>query len=293
MNTKEIKKSNVPSCFLITLLTLFSSLSLHAKENSDFRIFLNDLDTLLSDTTFEAEINHDFTQKKQSIQLNTIVLSNIKPTKSANKVIVAHLIKCKSNKTKSNTVVAKTGTKVEKKTVQQAPRLKKEYWTKLHFIESSAGKKLYRKRNKARSCKWTTTPCGHHQLSVRALKDIGCTSLKCRSAREDYKKSLSMSQQLAKINSVRMKKKGYKTLPDYQRYLVHQQGAYGLGKILDAKNGKKNLSKKTLRYMANNSPFSYKNLRRAGSKGAARKFLHFWKEKWDVKMSKRVASVVS
>lgn len=291
MNTKEIKKSNFPSCFLIALLALFSSLSLHAKENSDFKMFLNDLDTLLSDTAFEAEINHDFTQKKHRIKSKTIVLRKIESTKPAQKAIVAHHIKCtKNNKTQSNTVVAKNDTTTEKKTVQQASNLKNEYWNKLHFIESSAGKKLYRKRNKARSCKWTTTPCGHHQLSVKALKDIGCTSLKCRSAREDYKKSLSMSKKFAEINAQRMKKKGYKSLPHYQRYLVHQQGAYGLGKILDAQKGKKNLSKKTLRYMANNSPFSYKTLRRAGSKGAARKFLHFWKEKWDVKMSKRVAS---
>jgi len=167
---------------------------------------------------------------------------------------------------------------------------KNDYWDTLYFIESSAGKRLYRKRNKARSCKWTTTPCGHHQLSVIALKDIGCTSLKCRSAREDYKKSLSMSRKLEKINIKRMKKKGYNLLPDYQRYLVHQQGATGLGKILDASKGKKSLSKKTLRYMANNSPFSYKKLKNAGSRGAARKFLRYWKEKWSVKNNLLLAS---
>lgn len=176
-------------------------------------------------------------------------------------------------------------------TATSATKLSKNgYWDTLHFIESSAGKRLYRKRNKARSCKWTTTPCGHHQLSVIALKDIGCTSLKCRSAREDYKKSLSMSRKLELINIKRMKKKGYNALPDYQRYLVHQQGATGLGKILDASKGKKTLSKKTLRYMANNSPYSYKKLKNAGSRGAARKFLRYWKERWAVKNSLLLAS---
>jgi len=304
MKIAETPKFNI-SCLLILLVSLVSSLSVHAKDR-DFTIFLNDLDTLLSDSTLEDEINNN---KKSKIKPQKIAHKTIKPTlensaivpKTQNvikKKITAHHIKCKKEKNQTNLVKrinknSKEETNLivsKKKVVKETTDTQTAYWDQLHFIESSAGKRLYRKRNKARSCKWTTTPCGHHQLSVRALKDIGCTSLKCRSAREDYKKSLSMSKKLAAINSVRMKKKGYETLPSYQRYLVHQQGAYGLGKILDAFEGKKTLSKKTLRYMANNSPFSYKTLRRASSKSAARKFLRFWKEKWDVKMSKRVAS---
>ena len=289
MEIKELPQSNI-SCLLILLLSLLSTLSVHAKDR-DFTVFLNDLDTLLSKTTLESDINNNKSLLKTQKVAKKSTTSTPKIIKTVSiehteiqKKIIAHHIKCTDEK--QSVVIKEIKVTKEKPSIASNSKTNKEskttYWSKLHFIESSAGKKLYRKRNKARSCKWTTTPCGHHQLSVTALKDIGCTSLKCRLARENYKKSLAMSQKLAKINAVRMQKKGYKTLPDYQRYLVHQQGAYGLGKILDAKKGKKNLSKKTLLYMANNSPFSYKTLRRAGSKGAARKFLSFWKEKWDV-----------
>lgn len=225
-----------------------------------FKIVLNELNINYLNTSHR--INKIFSSKTQVN--NPTVLTQSKPNTTTHKNSKSQLAKTSNEKT--------------------------NYWNTLHFIESSSGKRLYRKRNKARSCKWTTTPCGHHQLSVQALKDIGCKSLKCRSARENYNKSLSMSIKLEQINSKRMKKKGYNSLPDYQRYLVHQQGATGLGRIMGASKGKKNLSKKTLKYMANNSPYSYKHLKRAGSRGAARKFLNHWEEKWKVNNSARVAS---
>ena len=167
---------------------------------------------------------------------------------------------------------------------------KTSYWKTVHALESSEGKRMYRPSNKSRSCKWTSTPCGHHQLSAIALKDIGCTSLKCRSARSDFKKSLAMSKKLEEINAKRLKKFGFDNLPDYQKYLAHQQGSAGIKIILKALQGKKRLSKNMLKMMANNSPYSYKHLRRQGSRAAARKFLRFWKEKWKVKSSRRIAS---
>ncbi len=293
MKIKETPRPHT-TCLLILLLSLLSSFSLHAKDR-DFTIFLNDLNTLLFDTALEAEINENNKAKNISYDSKPTLTSNrtLSVEKKENKKpVIADRIKCKDKKHSTVKTITNDNSNIasKSKTDNKKTDTKTTYWNKLHFIESSSGKKLYRKRNKARSCKWTTNPCGHHQLSVKALKDIGCTSLKCRSSRENYKNSLSMSKKLADINAKRMQKKGYKTLPDYQRYLVHQQGAYGLGKILDASKGKKSLSKKTLRYMANNSPFSYKILKRSGSRGAARKFLSFWKEKWDVKMSERVAS---
>lgn len=80
------------------------------------------------------------------------------------------------------------------------------YWQTVHSIESKQGKLLYRPRNKSRNCTYTTGPCGHHQLTVRALKDIGCKSLQCRKDRLDYNKSLSLSKKLLVLNEKRLKK---------------------------------------------------------------------------------------
>ena len=157
-----------------------------------------------------------------------------------------------------------------------------DFWSTLYSVESKQGARLYRPRNKAKSCAYTKAPCGHHQLSLQALKDIGCNSLQCRKDRENYAKSLAMSQRLQAINQKRLEKKGIKgTLPEYQRYLIHQQGAYGLKKIIAARDGKQTLSKAIFRHMANNSTYSFRSLKKMGSKLAAEKFLQHWKNKWD------------
>jgi len=155
-----------------------------------------------------------------------------------------------------------------------------DYWEIVYAIESSQGKLLYRKRNKARNCTWTTAPCGHHQLTVKALKDIGCTQLQCRKDRLNFSKSLEMSKKLLTLNEKRLAKNGYDRLQDYQRYLIHQQGATGLRIILAASEGKKLLTKSVKKNMANNSPFTYKSLRTMGDKRAANRFMSHWKNKW-------------
>ena len=155
-----------------------------------------------------------------------------------------------------------------------------DFWTTLHSIESKQGRLLYRPSNKNKNCSSTSSPCGHHQLSLQALKDISCTTRKCKSDREDYKKSLAMSKRFEAINLKRLKQAGFTNLPEYQQYLIHQQGAAGLKIILSASHGKKTLSRKLEKNMANNSPYSYKKLRKLGSKLAAKKFLHHWKQKW-------------
>ena len=158
--------------------------------------------------------------------------------------------------------------------------IKAEFWTTVYSIESKQGKLLYRPSNKNRNCDTTASPCGHHQLSLQALKDISCITSQCKRDREDFAKSLAMSKKLQAVNDKRLKKAGYINLPDYQKYLIHQQGASGLKTILASSKGKKLLSRNLKKNMAGNSPFSYKTLKRMGSKLAAKKFLKHWEKKW-------------
>lgn len=154
------------------------------------------------------------------------------------------------------------------------------YWQTVHSIESKQGKLLYRPRNKSKNCNNTSGPCGHHQLTVQALKDIGCNSLQCRKDRLDYNKSLKLSKKLLALNEKRLRKNGISKLQGYKKYLIHQQGANGIKNIIAATQGKKVLSKKIKKNMANNSPFSYKQLKSMGSKNAAKKFMQHWEKKW-------------
>ena len=155
-----------------------------------------------------------------------------------------------------------------------------DFWTTLYSVESKQGKLLYRPSNKNRNCETTSAPCGHHQLSLQALKDISCVTKQCKRDREDFKKSLAMSKQLQAINDKRLKKAGYADLPEYQRYLIHQQGASGLKRIIASSKGSKLLSRNLKKNMAGNSPYSYRALRKMGSKLAAKKFLQHWEKKW-------------
>ena len=74
------------------------------------------------------------------------------------------------------------------------PQIKPNFWTTLHSVESKQGRLLYRPSNKSRHCKTTSSPCGHHQLSLLALKDISCTTKQCMNDRENFEKSLAMSK---------------------------------------------------------------------------------------------------
>ncbi len=165
-----------------------------------------------------------------------------------------------------------------------------DYWTTLHSIESKQGKLLYRPSNHRKNCKTTASPCGHHQLSLQALKDISCSSNICMNDRENFTKSLAMSKQLQTINTRRLVKAGYTDLPDYQKYLIHQQGAAGLKVILSVSQGNKVLSQQIQNNMARNSPFSYKKLKILGSKLAATKFLQHWEKKWQNEKSLVITS---
>lgn len=155
-----------------------------------------------------------------------------------------------------------------------------DYWKTVHSIESKQGKLLYRPKNKARNCTYTLGPCGHYQLTVQALKDIGCVSLQCRKDRLNLHKSLKQSKQLLALNERRLKKFGLSNLKGHERYLIHQQGANGIKNIIAATKGNKKLSSTIKKNMANNSPYSYKQFKHMGSKNAANKFMQHWKHKW-------------
>ena len=170
---------------------------------------------------------------------------------------------------------------IELKTIEDRIVLKTpKYWEVVHSIESKQGKRLYRPKNKEKSCENTSAPCGHYQISAQALKDIGCNTDQCKTSRENLKLSLTMSKSLEKLNLGRLAEKGYSHLPDYQKYLIHQQGAAGIRKILDAQDGRHECSKRLIKNMANNSSFSYKTLKNYGSRLAAKKFLKYWENKW-------------
>lgn len=159
-----------------------------------------------------------------------------------------------------------------------------KYWEVVHSIESKQGEMLYRPRNKERSCVNTSAPCGHYQISTQALKDIGCITQQCKIDRESLPKSLAMSKTLENLNLKRLANKGYSHLPDFQRYLIHQQGATGIKLILEAQKGQYELGKRLIKNMANNSSYSYKVLKSMGSKLAAQQFLSYWENKWDTEI---------
>ncbi len=173
---------------------------------------------------------------------------------------------------------------------EQVSQIKPDFWTTLHSIESKQGRLLYRPSNHSKNCKTTPAPCGHHQLSLQALKDISCTTKRCMTDRENFKRSLAMSKKLQAINDKRLAKAGFTKLPEYQEYLIHQQGATGLKIILAASQGKKLLNKNIKKNMAGNSPYSYNNLKKFGSTLAARKFLQYWEKKWNNEKKLIIAS---
>ncbi len=200
----------------------------------------------------------------------------------------------------NNTIDRKTGTDLETEITyfqfsipsqnKQLTQVRPDFWTTLHSIESKQGRLLYRPSNQNKNCKTTPSPCGHHQLTLQALKDISCETKKCMSDRENFEKSLAMSKKLQALNDRRLAKAGFTSLPEYQQYLIHQQGAAGLKTILAASQGKKQLNKIIKKNMAGNSPYSYKSLKSLGSTLAAKKFLQHWEEKWQNEKKLVIAS---
>ena len=157
------------------------------------------------------------------------------------------------------------------------------YWKTLEEIESKSGKMLYRKGDK--SCATTKKACGYHQLTWMALKDIGCTSKDCLLNREVYSKSLQMAKKYETV----LKRYGC-SFDDYRRYLCWQMGASGISRIIKASKGKENLPRKIIRNMANNSLYTYRELRFLGSKKASISFLREWRERFE-NAQRRIAGI--
>ena len=172
-----------------------------------------------------------------------------------------------------------------------APKAKKvanikasNYWDILTEIESKSGKLLYRPQQvKSKSCLWVKNPCGWRQVGYKALVDIGEWTKQGTLDREDKEKSLAQAIKYRKHIS---KQCSYKQ--DYLQYLCHNQGATGIALILKANRVKKyNLPKRIIKNMANNSPFSKRTLRKTGG---AKKFLGYWRKKWEATRN-RIASI--
>ena len=149
------------------------------------------------------------------------------------------------------------------------------YWTAVEDIESKNGKLLYRPGDT--SCaKPNKRACGHHQLTFKALKDIGCTTPQCFLDRENYQKSLAMSKQFKRKQATY----GCAFNEPHKKYLSHQQGCRGIKTILKAQAGKSRIPRDILKNMANNSMYSYRQLKQLGHKKAAKAFLYEWRSRW-------------
>lgn len=229
----------------------------------------------VSSKHFDSEIEN--IEEEYSLFLT---LDSWKLKKKGNTVIKGAVVASKNNAIKPiviNNIIFKKNIN-KKVTFKNAAS---NYWKTVYAVESRQGLLLYRPGNKSKNCNRTRGACGHHQLTVDALKDIGCKSAQCKIDREDYSKSLKMSKKLLKLNEKRLLANGYGKLPEYQRYLIHQQGAAGIKAIIKASRGTRILSNKIKRNMANNSPYSYRKLKNMGSKDAANLFMRFWKNKWE------------
>jgi len=254
-----------------------SSINTRLKEGKQNPDWFSDVNYKLE--SINAELNElKIFEINKTNEINIVQQGHIKDDQEINQIeAIFDKLQVRSTivaTTKIDEALVKTET--DKKTITEP-----DYWTTLYSVETKQGLLLYRPKNKVKNCTVTSSPCGHHQLSVQALKDIGCKTTQCKKDREDFEKSLVMSKQLQALNDKRLKKAGITNLPEYQQYLVHQQGASGLKKLIAAHRGQKKLSKRMKKNMANNSPFSYKKLRKLSSKQAANKFMQHWKQKWE------------
>ena len=100
----------------------------------------------------------------------------------------------------------------------------------IHSIESTNGTNLYRPGDT--SCASTTKPCGHHQLSVQALKQVGY-------GHENYwllRTSLQWSQQRAQ-EYIDWLSKHYSLSTITQLYLAYNQGGGGIRTVINVSKG--------------------------------------------------------
>ena len=175
--------------------------------------------------------------------------------------------------------VTKISVQHEIKYVHVTP--KADYWATLLNIESNGGALRYRPSNKKKHCLGVKAACGFHQLTKQALIDIGCTSSQCEVGRDNYQTSQRMASKYdARLTQLRC------TYTGWRRYVCWNQGAVGARLEFSASKGKATLSKSLLRNMANNSKYSYRTLKKWGSKKAAKKFLAYRRALWMRKLIK-------
>lgn len=121
---------------------------------------------------------------------------------------------------------------------------------------------------------------GHFQLGCVALKQIKCTTNKCKRDRFDFDKAIAQAKLLHKdaIRQVR----SFDCLskhPVYIEYLYHQQGPYGICSIIKASKGLGKLSKTVRSNMISNSTLTHSSTERMSHTTMSKMFLLEWRIK--------------
>jgi hypothetical protein len=110
------------------------------------------------------------------------------------------------------------------------------YWEVVHYFESQKGKSMY--QGNYRTCKYTASPCGHHQIAKKALIDLKLYP-KGMAWRTNYTKSLKMAKDYTKISYNRLSAYGKSKLTTYERwYQMHNLGVTGFEDFMKMKDGK-------------------------------------------------------
>lgn len=168
-----------------------------------------------------------------------------------------------------------------KKTLVRSDR-KINFYERLYAIESNSGKDLfipYLDKKGIKNCKKTTKACGHHQLTLGAIKDIPMCKKRvrwCMKKRLDFKVSYRMAKQYVNL----LNRYGCKH-DDWLMYASYQQGCSGINTAIKASRGKTSLSRAHRLRIARNLPtLSRKKALRLSSKIVAKKYLNFWSKKW-------------
>ena len=101
----------------------------------------------------------------------------------------------------------------------------KPFWDTMWAYESGRGKNLYQRRD--RSCNTTNRPCGHFQLYVGALSDIGENNYQGKKCRASYSCSIRQARKYLKIIHGRLPKyyRDRMVVEDY--FTLHNQGNGG------------------------------------------------------------------
>ena len=157
-----------------------------------------------------------------------------------------------------------------------------DWWMTLINIESAGGQNTYRPQNTSGTCANRVEACGVHQLTKIALQDLDMCKTRisqCMKDRDDFQQSQVMANAYAYLLIHR-----YKCNPKqgHLKYVCWNQGPSAV-KIFSAVTKGTKLGDAVLKNMANNSAYSFNQLKNWGSKKAATKFLEYRRIIWNRK----------